>query len=459
MNAPHSVTAIMAVVITITTAPPGLEIVVDGKILTAPQKFSWGAQTSHSIGVISPQRNGGTRYVFTAWSDGKADTHNIDAPSAETTYTATFKTQYLLTTAASPQGLGSVTVSPVSPDSFYDSGTSVQLTAAPANLFLAWSGDLSGTLNPQSLIMNAGRSVTATSAHDGDGAGGITIMSMEVVAPQTFTSGFGNHAEGHLRCKAAAEPRILAGMTAGAKPRLWLQPPPPIPPFQTRSSLQYRRPAGTVTSPASADGFYNNGTAVLLTAAGAFRSWSGDLSGSANPQSVSMSAPRSVTANFEPLPLTSPTLTYSVPGALGPAQQQPVQLNVSSTYSGPIAGQLTLTFVPNAVNNVDDPNVMFTNGSRRVDFTIPANSSVPQFSLPGVMIQSASSRRLPHSNPRIGTVDVTRPLLRPIRVVVSRPVLMADVRRIGLLRVSVEVASRQPGLRQASSGFTERNGI
>jgi len=54
--------------------------------------------------------------------------------------------------------------------------------------------------------------------------------------------------------------------------------------------------------PGSADGYYNTGTLVQLTAnAGTgyvFTGWSGDLTGSANPQSVAMSAPRSVTANF-----------------------------------------------------------------------------------------------------------------------------------------------------------------
>src|SRR5439155_372327 len=75
-------------------------------------------------------------------------------------YTASFKTQYLLTTAVSPAGWGTVTASPSSGDGFYDRDISVTLTATGS--FQSWSGDLSGSVNPQSVVMNAPRSVTET---------------------------------------------------------------------------------------------------------------------------------------------------------------------------------------------------------------------------------------------------------------------------------------------------------
>jgi hypothetical protein len=61
-----------------------------------------------------------------------------------------------------------------------------------------------------------------------------------------------------------------------------------------------------VETPASSDGsgYYNSGTSVSLAGSPntgyGFSSWSGDLSGSASPQSVSMTAPVAVTANFTP---------------------------------------------------------------------------------------------------------------------------------------------------------------
>lgn len=60
---------------------------------------------------------------------------------------------------------------------------------------------------------------------------------------------------------------------------------------------------GTLSAaPPSADGFYNNGANVQITATpapgGTFLNFSGDLAGAVNPQTLTMSAPRSVTGNF-----------------------------------------------------------------------------------------------------------------------------------------------------------------
>ena len=159
---PNQTFSVGAIGITITTSPPGLQIVVDGITLTAPQTCAWGGVAGHSIGVPSPQGNGGgARLAFASWNDGGAQSHTFTA-SSSATYTASFKTQYLLTTAVSPAGLGTVTASPSSGDGFYDSDISVTLTATGP--FQSWSGDLSGSANPQSVVMNAPRSVTATFA-------------------------------------------------------------------------------------------------------------------------------------------------------------------------------------------------------------------------------------------------------------------------------------------------------
>ena len=73
---------------TVATNPPGLAVVVDGVALTSPQAFDWAAGTSHTIGAASPQGSGGTRYVFTNWSDGGGQTHSIVASSSPATYIA-----------------------------------------------------------------------------------------------------------------------------------------------------------------------------------------------------------------------------------------------------------------------------------------------------------------------------------------------------------------------------------
>jgi len=79
-------------------------------------------------------------------------------------YTANFTTQYLLTLAASPNGWGSLTANPASADGYYANGTSVQITAAATSgfAFTGFSGDLTGSTNPQSIAMTAPRSVTGS---------------------------------------------------------------------------------------------------------------------------------------------------------------------------------------------------------------------------------------------------------------------------------------------------------
>jgi uncharacterized repeat protein (TIGR01451 family) len=65
-------------------------------------------------------------------------------------------------------------------------------------------------------------------------------------------------------------------------------------------------PAGAgsiIATPAAASGYYSGGASVQLTAQAtpgcAFAGWNGDLSGLSNPQSVSMTLPRAVTASFQ----------------------------------------------------------------------------------------------------------------------------------------------------------------
>jgi hypothetical protein len=145
---------------TITTAPTGLQISVDGTSYTAPQTLNWTAGASHSIGVTSPQGTSTTRWVFSSWSDAGAQSHSITVPSSAATYTAAFTTQHALVTSVSPSGAG--TVSP-SGTNWYNSGTSVTLsaTASTGYSFSNWSGSLTHSTNPTSITLDEPKSVTA----------------------------------------------------------------------------------------------------------------------------------------------------------------------------------------------------------------------------------------------------------------------------------------------------------
>jgi hypothetical protein len=144
---------------TITSSPPGLTITIDGTPYVTPKVVSWTPGTSHNLSLTTPQLNGGTRNTLTSWSTGAATAQiTVAAPSPGTTFTANFSTEYQLTTVANPTAGGTVTGA-----GWYFSGTPVSVQATPAAnyAFAQFSGDLKGSTNPQTLTMNAPKSVAA----------------------------------------------------------------------------------------------------------------------------------------------------------------------------------------------------------------------------------------------------------------------------------------------------------
>jgi hypothetical protein len=77
--------------ITLATAPAGLQLTLDGQPVTAPFSVTGVEGVIRALGVVSPQTSGGTVYTFASWSDGGAATHEISTPVADTTFTATFQ--------------------------------------------------------------------------------------------------------------------------------------------------------------------------------------------------------------------------------------------------------------------------------------------------------------------------------------------------------------------------------
>lgn len=148
---------------TVATTSGGLTVTVDGTNYTAPAAFAWVAGSLHSLNVPSPQLsiNGFTQFVFAAWSGGGSQSNNITMPASDTTNTASFTTQYLLDTAATPTGAGVITNNPSG--TWYNAGQMVTLTGVTNTSYRVgyWQGVDTYTNNHAQVTMNGSRLVLA----------------------------------------------------------------------------------------------------------------------------------------------------------------------------------------------------------------------------------------------------------------------------------------------------------
>jgi uncharacterized repeat protein (TIGR02543 family) len=167
MNAPKSITANFTPACTLTirsqygTADPpvGTHTYPINTVVTA----SVGTPVYGSSGI---------RYLCTGWrARGSPDTLLAEGTGNSVTFTITmnttltwrWKTQYQLITTVSPEGGGTIDVSPTSSDGWYDAKSTVTLTAIENEGydFSYWTGGLRGIANPQNLLLRGPRTVTA----------------------------------------------------------------------------------------------------------------------------------------------------------------------------------------------------------------------------------------------------------------------------------------------------------
>ncbi len=111
----------------------------------------------------------GVGFIFAGWSGYVTGTTNPTMVIMNTTHsvTATFLAiQHRLDVTTTGAGVGSVSRAP--DRATYDEGATVELLATPAfgSLFSGWSGDVTGSANPISMIMSTDRTVVATFGPD-----------------------------------------------------------------------------------------------------------------------------------------------------------------------------------------------------------------------------------------------------------------------------------------------------
>ncbi len=238
-------------------------------------------------------------------------------------------------------GLGSVALNPAA--GAYDFGVIVTLAATPdaGYQFAGWGGDLSGSTNPTTIMMDANKSVTAT-----------------------FT--------------ALPPPQYTLSVNVAGSGNVTLNPSGPV---------------------------HSAGTVVTLTATPnkgyQFTGWSGDLSGSTNPATITMSADKSVTAKFAPLPPPKYTLSLNVAGFGN------VTLNPSGTVhdSGTV---VTLTAKPNAGYQLSGWSGALTGAKNPATITMSANKNV-----------TVTFRAIPSSSPIVHQETRTGATLNLTTVITS----------------------------------------
>src|SRR2546430_10984623 len=91
------------------TSPAGLKVQIDGVTYTSPAQKTVVIGSVHTIGSPDPQPPTGStsRYLWTSWSDGGAQTHSLTMDS-DANVGATVKEQFLARFAASPSRPSSV---------------------------------------------------------------------------------------------------------------------------------------------------------------------------------------------------------------------------------------------------------------------------------------------------------------------------------------------------------------
>lgn len=78
------------VTLTLNSTPAGLQVTLDGQPQTTPFTTESVVGFNRILGASTPQTIDGRTYAFNAWSDSGSQTHTVETPSSNTTYTAQF---------------------------------------------------------------------------------------------------------------------------------------------------------------------------------------------------------------------------------------------------------------------------------------------------------------------------------------------------------------------------------
>lgn len=260
-------------------------------------------------------------WFFKDWSGDFSSTDNpaVLTITGDMAVTATFDdSAFSLTTNAAGDGTGAILRNPDL--TAYGDGSDVTLTAVadPGSFFSGWSGDLSGSGNPQTLTMDRDKTVTAVFSLAPAGMHTLTVIPVGngtvTIDPNQTSFNDGQV----VTLTAVADPGWTftgwSGDLSGSVTPTTLTMNGDKTVTATFTQLAYTLDVTTVgngtytLNPDQAT--YTYGTDVTIDAVPdpdwEFANWSGDLSGSTDPTTITMDGNKSVTVNFSEIPCTLP---------------------------------------------------------------------------------------------------------------------------------------------------------
>lgn len=317
---------------TISTNPPGLEIVVDGERVVTPATFDWAAGSEHVLQAPSPQTSGTQRHVFGRWNDGGGTERTITSDPDVTWYEASFVVQKQFLACATPAGAGHVTVSPESSGGFQTLGSPIEFEAVSdpdsGLQFADWDMNNSTTRHGESKNPASVESVSRlsgwTTYQARFKAGPFFVIDTDVDKAQIEINGrsrnlpYAVHAADHQEGISVDAPETIpvgpgfryrfTGWSDGGERAHKVDVPATGGSLRLDLVREYLiagrplgRSAGDVAlqiTPESEDGYYEEGTQLTMTALPMadrhFAGWVGAVSGSELVQTVEADAPKAV---------------------------------------------------------------------------------------------------------------------------------------------------------------------
>jgi hypothetical protein len=159
---PHTTVHGNPILASVKIIPQGGTVLIDGTPFPSGAILIWQVNDQHQLSVPSTTTPaGGTRYRFNSWSDGLPATHFVGVPASAVEFVAIFAKENQLT--LNNPANGAISVQPSSSSGFYSADTNVTVSAGanPGYVFSNFTGDLTGSTQPQTLSMSQPRTVAA----------------------------------------------------------------------------------------------------------------------------------------------------------------------------------------------------------------------------------------------------------------------------------------------------------